>query len=85
LRHTSVITKEKLHNIKTDVAIAIEEIHMEPINCMHIKVPVNVLDHLEYTVMCTFEELEKLQQLDQYNHEEFEHIVQLEDKEKDIK
>jgi hypothetical protein len=72
LRHTSVITKEKLHNLKIDVTVAIDEICMQPRNYMHIKVPVDVLDHLEYTVMCTFEELEKLQQLDQSNHEEFE-------------
>jgi hypothetical protein len=61
LRHTLVITKEKLHNIKTDVTVAIEDIHMQPRNYMHIKVLVDVLDHLENTVMCTFEELEKLQ------------------------
>jgi hypothetical protein len=78
LRHTSVITKEKLHNINTDVTVAIDEIRLEPRNYMHIKVPVHNLDHLEYTVMCTLEELEKiqkkdmflLQQLDQSKHHE---------------
>jgi hypothetical protein len=61
LRHTSVITKEKLHNLNIDVTAAIEEICMQPRNYMHIEFPVDVLDHLENMVMCTFEELEKLQ------------------------
>jgi len=56
LRHTSVITKEKVHTIKTDVTVAIDEIHMQPRNYMYIEVPMDVLDHLEYTIMCTFEE-----------------------------
>jgi hypothetical protein len=93
LRHTSVITKEKLHNLKTDVTVAIEEIRMEPGNCIHIKVLVEALDNLEYTTMCTLEELEKLQQkymlllqqLDQSNHEEHEQKIQLENKEEEIK
>ena len=54
---------------------------MQPRNYMHIKVHVNVIDDFEYTVMCTFEELEKLQQLDQYNHEENEQKFQLKNKE----
>jgi hypothetical protein len=64
LRNTSVFTKEKLHNLKIDVAITIGEIQLEPGNYMHIKVPVEVIDHLEYTTMCTLEELEKLQEKD---------------------
>jgi hypothetical protein len=44
LRNTSVITKEKLHNLKTDVAAAIGEIRLEPGNYMHIKVPMEALD-----------------------------------------
>jgi predicted RNase H-like nuclease (RuvC/YqgF family) len=85
LRHTLVINKEKLHNLKTDVTVAIDDICMEPRNYMHIKVPVSILDHIEYTVMCTFEELEKLQQIDQSNHEEHEQKFQLENKEEEIK
>ena len=85
LRHTLVITKDKLHNLKTNVTVAIDEIRMEPINYMHIKFLVNVLDHLEYTTMCTFEELEKIQQIDQSNHEEHEKKIQLENKEEEIK
>ena len=93
LRHTSVITKERLHNLKTDVAAAIGVIPLEPRNYMHIKVPMEALDILEYTNLCTLEELEKLQQkdmlllqqLDQSNHEKFDQRVQLEDKEKEIK
>jgi hypothetical protein len=61
LNNTSVITKERLHNLKTDVAAAIGEIWLEPGNYMHIKVPVEALDSLEYTTLCTLEELEKLQ------------------------
>jgi hypothetical protein len=38
LRNTSVFTKEKLHNLKTDVATAIGVISLEPGNYMHIKV-----------------------------------------------
>jgi hypothetical protein len=85
LRHTSIITKEKFHNLKIDVTIAIDEICMQPRNCMHIKVLVDVLDHIEYTIMCTFEDSEKLQQLDQSNHEEFEQRIQLKNKEEEIK
>jgi hypothetical protein len=51
LRHNSVITKEKLHNLKTDVTTAIEEIHMEPTNGIHIKVHVEVLTILS-TQLC---------------------------------
>ena len=53
LSHTSVITKEILHNLKTDVAVAIGEIHLEPGHYMHIKVPLEALDNLAYTTMCT--------------------------------
>jgi hypothetical protein len=93
LRNTSVFTKEKLHNLKTDVAAAIGEIRLEPGNYMHIKIHVEALDSLEYTTLCTLEELEKLQQkymmllqnLDQSNHEEREQKFQLENKEEEIK
>jgi hypothetical protein len=47
LRHTSTITKEKLHNLKIDVAVAIGEICLELGNYMHIKVLVEALDNLE--------------------------------------
>jgi hypothetical protein len=81
MRHTSIIIKEKLHNLQTNVAAAIGEICLEPGNYMHIKVPLEALDSLEYTTLCTLEELEKLQQkdmmllqhLDQSNHEDHEH------------
>ena len=53
LRHTSIITKEKLHNLKTDIAVAIGDIHLELGNYMHIKVHVEALDNIEYTTMCT--------------------------------
>jgi hypothetical protein len=85
LSHSSAITKEKLHNLKTYATVAIYEIRMEPRNYMHIKVPMNILDHIEYTIMCTFEELEKLKQLDQSNHEENEQKFHLENKEEEIK
>jgi hypothetical protein len=93
LRHTSVITKEKLYNLKTDVVVSIGEIHLAPGNYMHIKVPMEAFDNLEYTTMCTREELEKLQQkdmlllqnLDQSNHEDHEQKIQLENKEEEIK
>jgi predicted RNase H-like nuclease (RuvC/YqgF family) len=96
LMHTSVITEEKLLNLKTDVIAALEEICMEPENSLYIKVPREALDHLEYTVMCTLEELDKLQkkymllqqqldQSDRNNHEEHEQKIQLEDKEEEIK
>ena len=62
MRHTSVITKEKLHNLKTDVVVAIGEIRLEPGKYMHIKFPMEAFDNLEYTTMCTLEELDKLQQ-----------------------
>ena len=66
---------------------------MEPGNGLYIEVTKDVLDQFEYTVMSTFEELEKLQkndmlllqQLDQSNHEEHEQKIQLEDKEEEIK
>jgi hypothetical protein len=56
---------------------------MEPGNCIHIKVHMEVIDNIEYTTMCTLEELKKLQQkdmlllqqLDQSSHEEFEQRV----------
>jgi hypothetical protein len=60
LRHTSIVTKEKLHNLKTNVTVVIEEIHMGPRNYIHLKVLVEALDNLEYTTMFTLEELEKL-------------------------
>jgi hypothetical protein len=53
LRHTSLITKQKLHNLKIDVAVAIGEIHLERGNYMHIKVHVEALDNIEYMTMCT--------------------------------
>jgi hypothetical protein len=93
LRNTSVITKEKLHNLNTNVIVAIEEIRMEPGNYIHIKIPLEDLENIEYTTMCTLEELEKLQQKDifllpqsdQSNHEEHEKKIQLENKEEEIK
>jgi hypothetical protein len=93
LMHTLVITEEKIQNLKTDVIAALEEIRMEPGNGIYIEVPVEALVNLEYTTMCTLEELEKLQkkdmllrqQLDQSdNHEEQEQKIQLEDKEQEI-
>jgi hypothetical protein len=66
---------------------------MEPGNGIYIEVHVEALDNLEYTTMCTLEELEKLQkkdmlllqQLDQSkNHEEQEQKIQLEYKEEEI-
>jgi hypothetical protein len=93
LMNTSVFTKEKLLDFKNDVITTFEVISMEPTNGLYIEVTKDVLDHLEYTVMCTFEELEKLQkkdmlllqQLDQSNHEEHEQNIQLENKEEEIK
>ena len=68
-------------------------IRIEPGNGLYIEVTKDVLDHLEYTIMCTFEELEKLQKkdmlllqhLNQSNHEEHEQKIQLQDKEEEIK
>jgi hypothetical protein len=66
---------------------------MEPRNGIYIEVPMEALDNLEYTTMCTLEELDKiqkkymllLQQLDQSNnHEEKEQKIHLEDKEEEI-
>ena len=66
-------------NLKTDVIAALEEICMEPGNCIYIEVRMEALDNIEYTTMCTLEYLEKienkdtllLEQLDQSrNHEE---------------
>jgi hypothetical protein len=93
LRNTSIFTKEKLHNLKTDFVVAIGEIHLEPGNYMHIKIPMEALDSLDYTTLCTLEELEKLQQKDmmllqnlhQSNHEEREQKFHLEKKEEEIK
>ena len=78
LMNTSIFTKEKLLDFKNDVITTFEVISMEPTNGLYIEVIKNVLDQLEYTVMCTFEELEKLQQLDQSNHGEPEHKFRLE-------
>ena len=41
-----------------------EVISMEPRNGLYIEIMKDVLDQLEYTVMCTFEELEKIQKKD---------------------
>jgi hypothetical protein len=46
LRHTSVITKEKLNNLKIDVVVTIGEICLEPRNYMHIKFLVEALDNI---------------------------------------
>jgi hypothetical protein len=62
LRNTSVFTKEKLLDFKTNVITTFEVINMEPRNGLSIEVTKDVLDHLEYTTMCTLEELDKLQQ-----------------------
>jgi hypothetical protein len=43
LIHTSVITEEKILNLKTDVIAALEEIHMEPRNCIYIEFHVDYL------------------------------------------
>jgi hypothetical protein len=51
LNNTSVITKERLHNLKTDVATAIGDIWLEPENYMHIKILVEALDSLEFTTL----------------------------------
>jgi hypothetical protein len=64
LMNTSVFTKEKLLYFKNDVVATFEVISMEPGNGLYIEVTKDVLDHLEYTVMCTLEELEKLQKKD---------------------
>jgi hypothetical protein len=93
LMNTSVFTKEKLLDFKTDVVATFEVISMEPRNGLYIEVTKDVLDQLEYIVMCTLEELEKLQkkdmlllqQLDQSkNHEEKEQKTLLEYKEEEI-
>jgi hypothetical protein len=91
--NTSVFTKEKLLSFKNVVITKFEVISMEPTNSVYIEVTREVLDQLEYTVMCTFEELEKiqkkyiflLQHLDQSNHEDHEQKFQLENKEEEIK
>jgi hypothetical protein len=78
LINTTVFTKEKILDFKIDVVATFEVISMEPGNGLYIEITKDVLNHLEYTVMCTFEELEKLQkkymlllqQLDQSNLEE---------------
>ena len=93
LMNTSVFTKEKLLDFKNDVINTFEVISMEPTNGLYIEVTKDVLGQLEYIVMCTFENLEKLQkkdmlllqQLDQSNHEEHEQNIQLENKEDEIK
>jgi hypothetical protein len=93
LMNTSVFTKEKLLDFKNDVITTFEVISMEPPNSLYIEVTRDVLDQIEYKVMCNFEELEKiqkkymliLQQLDQSNHEEHEQKFQLENKEEEIK
>jgi len=64
LVNTSIFTKEKLLYFKTDVVATLEVISLEPINGLYIEVTREVLDQLEYTIMCTLEELEKLQKKD---------------------
>jgi hypothetical protein len=86
--NTSVFNKEKLLNFKTDVITTFEWISMEIGNGLYIEVAKDFLEQLEYKVMCTFEELEKLQkkymlllkQSNQSNHAEHEQKIQLEDK-----
>jgi hypothetical protein len=53
LMHTSVIIEEKILNLKTNVIVALEKIRMEPGNGIYIEVPMEALDNLEYTIMCT--------------------------------
>jgi chromosome segregation ATPase len=93
LMHTSVINEEKILNLKTDVIYALEDIRMEPGNGIYIEFPVEVVDNLEYTSMCTLDELEKLQNKDMLllqnldqsnNHEEQEQKIHLKDKEEEI-
>jgi hypothetical protein len=84
LMNTSIFTKEKLLDFKNDFITTFDLISMEPTNSLYIEVNRDVLDQLEYTIMCNFEELEKiqkknmllLQQLDQSNHEENEQNFQ---------
>jgi hypothetical protein len=59
--NTSVFTKEKLLYSKNDVVATFGVISMEPGNGLFIEFTKDVLDQLEYVVMCTFEELEKIQ------------------------
>jgi hypothetical protein len=83
LMNTSIFTKEKLLDFKNDVITTFEVISMELTNGLYIEVTKDVLDQLEYTVICTFEEWDKLQkkdmfllqQLDQSNHEEHEQKI----------
>ena len=91
--NTSVFTKEKLLDFKSNVITTFEVISMEPRNGLYIEVTKDVLDHIEYTNICTLEELKKLQQkdmfllqqLDQSNHEEHEQKIQLDNIEEEIK
>ena len=78
LMNTSIFTKEKLLDFKIGFVATFEVISLEPRNGLYIEVTREVLNQLEYTVMCTLEELEKLQkndmvllqQLDQSNNHE---------------
>jgi hypothetical protein len=87
--NTLVFTKEKLLDFKNYVITTFEVIIMEPTYGIYIEVTKDVLDHIEYTFMCTFKEFEKLQnkymlllqQLNQSNHEDHEQKIHLEDKE----
>jgi hypothetical protein len=45
--HNSVITEEKILNLKTDVIVSLEEIHMELGNDIYIEVPMEALDNIE--------------------------------------
>ena len=51
LMDTSVITEEKILNLKTYVIVALEEIRMEPRNSIYIEVPMQALENLEYTTI----------------------------------
>jgi hypothetical protein len=51
LRNTSVFTKEKILDFKTDVITTFEVISMELGNGLYIEVIKDVLDHLEHTTM----------------------------------
>ena len=66
LMNTSVFTKEKLLDFKNDVITTFEVISMEPTNGLYIEVTKDVPDHIEYRIMCTFEELEKLKKKDMF-------------------
>jgi hypothetical protein len=69
---TLVITKEKILNLKNDVLTTLEDIHMAPKNSLYIKLPRDVINHLEYTIMCTLEELDKIQKKDMFLHQQLD-------------